>query len=63
MTFASVAVCASFWPDHVQPEAINWIAYGGAVFVVLGSALTALAPSLVRSWRARREAQMVVPNE
>ncbi|MDH4565027.1 DMT family transporter [Pseudomonas sp. BN411] len=56
VTFASVAACAALWPDHVQPEEINWIAYAGALFVVLGSALTALAPSLVRSWRARREA-------
>ncbi|MCY1543985.1 putative inner membrane transporter YhbE [compost metagenome] len=58
VTFASVAACAALWPDHVQPEEINWIAYGGAVFVVLGSALTALAPSLVRSWQARREAAL-----
>jgi len=36
------------------PEQLNGIAYGGALLVVLGSALTALAPSLVRSWRARQ---------
>ncbi|MDU9416378.1 DMT family transporter [Pseudomonas sp. zfem005] len=54
VTFASVAVAASLWPDHVVPEQLNGIAYGGALLVVLGSALTALAPSLVRSWRARQ---------
>ncbi|WP_165670745.1 DMT family transporter [Metapseudomonas otitidis] len=55
VTFASVAAAASLWPDHVHPEQINGLAYGGAVLVVLGSALTALAPSLVRSWKARRQ--------
>lgn len=55
VTFASVAVAASQWPDHVHPEQINGLAYGGAVLVVLGSALTALAPSLIRSWKARRQ--------
>lgn len=55
VTFASVAVAASLWPDHVHPEQINGLAYGGAVLVVLGSALTALAPSLVRGWKARRQ--------
>lgn len=55
VTFASVAVAASLWPDHIHPEQINGLAYGGAVLVVLGSALTALAPSLVRSWKARRQ--------
>lgn len=55
VTFASVAVAASLWPDYVHPEQVNGLAYGGAVLVVLGSALTALAPSLVRSWKARRQ--------
>ena len=54
VTFASVALAASWWPDHVQPEQINWLAYGGAVLVVLGSALTALGPSLLASWKARK---------
>ncbi|WP_339524222.1 DMT family transporter [Pseudomonas sp. EA_35y_Pfl2_R111] len=54
VTFASVALAASWWPDHVQPEQINWLAYGGAVLVVLGSALTALGPSLLAGWRARK---------
>lgn len=59
VTFASVALAASWWPDHVQPEQINWLAYGGAVLVVLGSALTALGPSLVANWKARKSG--VVP--
>jgi len=54
VTFGSVALAASWWPAHVQPEQINWIAYGGAVLVVLGSALTALGPSLLASLRSRR---------
>ncbi|WP_137885276.1 DMT family transporter [Pseudomonas sp. 2FE] len=54
VTFASVALAASLWPDHVHPEQINWIAYAGALLVVLGSALTALGPSVIAGWRARR---------
>jgi drug/metabolite transporter (DMT)-like permease len=54
VTFASVALAASWWPAYVQPEQINWLAYGGAVLVVLGSALTALGPSMLSAWRARK---------
>ncbi len=54
VTFASVALAASWWPDHVQPEQINWLAYVGAMLVVLGSALTALGPSLLAGWRTRK---------
>ncbi|WP_160287840.1 DMT family transporter [Pseudomonas knackmussii] len=54
VTFASVALAASLWPDYVHPESLNGLAYLGAVLVVTGSALTALAPSLLRSYRARR---------
>ncbi|WP_372874904.1 DMT family transporter [Pseudomonas sp.] len=54
VTLGSVALAASWWPDQVRPEQINWIAYGGAVLVVLGSALTALGPSLKASLQARR---------
>ena len=54
VTFASVALAASWWPNHVQPEQINGLAYGGAVLVVLGSALTALGPSLLAGWRTRK---------
>lgn len=54
VTFTSVALAASWWPEYVQPEQINWLAYAGAVLVVLGSALTALGPSLLAGWRARK---------
>ncbi|WP_263144288.1 DMT family transporter [Pseudomonas sp. RIT-PI-AD] len=54
VTFLAVALAAWLWPEHVQPEQINLIGYGGALLVVLGSALTALGPSLVRGYRARR---------
>ena len=50
VTFAAVALAALLWPLHVQPEDINVLGYAGALLVVGGSALTALAPSL----RARR---------
>ncbi|AYC33593.1 DMT family transporter [Pseudomonas cavernae] len=54
VTFASVALAASLWPEHVQPEQVNGLAYAGALLVVLGSALTALGPSLLAGLRARR---------
>ena len=54
VTFVSVALASTWWPDHVLPEQVNWIAYAGAVVVVLGSALTALGPWLLAAWRARR---------
>ncbi len=53
VTFASVALAALLWPLHVQPEDINALGYAGALLVVAGSALTALAPTL----RARRRAR------
>lgn len=62
VTFVSVALAASWWPDHVQPEQVNGIAYGGALLVVLGSALTAIGPSLLNGWRARRARQQLVSN-
>ncbi|MVW75704.1 DMT family transporter [Pseudomonas xionganensis] len=60
VTFSAVALAASWWPDHVRPEQINWIGYAGALLVVLGSALTALGPSLVAGWRARK-ARLALP--
>ncbi len=54
VTFVAVALAALWWPDHVQPEQINLLGYGGALLVVLGSALTALGPSLLAGWRARQ---------
>jgi hypothetical protein len=54
VTFAAVAVAAWLWPDYVHAETINGLGYGGAVLVVLGSALVALGPSLIAGLRARR---------
>lgn len=58
VTFGSVAVSAWLWPDYVQAEDINGLGYGGAVLVVLGSALVALGPSLMAGLRARRARSM-----
>jgi hypothetical protein len=33
VTFGSVALAASWWPEHVRPE-IDWIACGGAALEV-----------------------------
>lgn len=54
VTFASVAVAATLWPEYVHAEDINALGYFGAVVVVVGSTLVALGPSLVAGWRARR---------
>ncbi|MCY1268546.1 DMT family transporter [Pseudomonas jinjuensis] len=62
VTFISVAVAASLWPDHVHPESLNGLAYIGALLVVGGSALIALAPSLLKSYRARRARMAVSEN-
>ncbi|MCD5985030.1 MULTISPECIES: DMT family transporter [Pseudomonas] len=54
ITLASVAIAAWLWPTYVQAEEINALGYGGALLVVLGSALTALAPSLIEGLKARK---------
>ncbi|MBC3955319.1 DMT family transporter [Pseudomonas triticifolii] len=54
ITLGTVAIAAWLWPAYVQAEEINALGYGGALLVVLGSALTALGPSLVAGLRARR---------
>ncbi|MFK3791526.1 DMT family transporter [Pseudomonas piscis] len=54
VTFAAVAWAAWMWPEYVHAEQINGLGYGGALLVVLGSALTALGPSLIEGVRARR---------
>lgn len=54
VTFVAVAGAAVLWPEHVEPETLNLLAYLGALLVVLGSATIALAPSLLRSYRACR---------
>ncbi|MDR9753851.1 DMT family transporter [Pseudomonas sp. SZMC_28357] len=54
VTFGAVALAASWWPEYVHAELINALGYGGAVLVVVGSALVALGPSLVAGYKARR---------
>lgn len=54
VTFASAALASSWWPNFVQSEDINLLAYAGAVVVVIGSAMIALGPSLMASWRLRQ---------
>jgi drug/metabolite transporter (DMT)-like permease len=54
VTFAAVAIASWLWPDHVPAEEINALGYGGALLVVLGSAVTALGPSLMAGLRARK---------
>ncbi len=54
ITLASVAIAAWLWPTYVQAEEINALGYGGALLVVLGSALTAIGPSLIAGLKARR---------
>ncbi|MCR8935469.1 MULTISPECIES: DMT family transporter [unclassified Pseudomonas] len=54
VTFAAVAMAARIWPEYVHAEQINALGYGGAVLVVLGSALVALGPSLIAGLKARR---------
>lgn len=54
ITFVAVALAAQAWPTYVQPEQLNWLAYGGALLVVLGSALIAVGPSLLAGRRRRR---------
>lgn len=55
VTFVAVALAAWLWPDYVHAEQINGLAYFGALLVVLGSALTALGPSLMAGLKVRRE--------
>lgn len=51
--FANLA--AWLWPGAPEPEALNLLAVLGAVLVVFGSAVTALAPVL-KQWRQDRAA-------
>ncbi|UAW97381.1 DMT family transporter [Halopseudomonas nanhaiensis] len=53
-TFSMVALGAMIWPGVVKPELLNSLAYLGALLVVSGSALIALAPSLIQNLRNRR---------
>ncbi|GGE46102.1 membrane protein [Halopseudomonas oceani] len=53
-TFSLVALGAMLWPGVIEPEILNSLAYLGALMVVSGSALIALAPSLINNLRQRR---------
>lgn len=53
-TFAMVAVGSMLWPTVIKPELLNNLAYLGALLVVSGSALVALAPSLIQKLKNRR---------
>lgn len=53
-TFALVALGSTLWPTLIQPELLNSLAYLGALLVVSGSALIALAPTLLHHWKTRR---------
>ncbi|MCQ4346835.1 DMT family transporter [Pseudomonas stutzeri] len=54
VTLGAVAAAASLWPAWVPAEELNPLAYGGALLVAGGSALVALAPSLLAARRSRR---------
>ncbi|WP_304638834.1 DMT family transporter [Pseudomonas sp.] len=57
-TFSMVALGSMLWPTVVEPELLNSLAYVGAMLVVSGSALIALAPSLIQNMRNRRVRQI-----
>lgn len=60
VTLATVAITAMLWPEHMQAEQVNLLGYGGALLVVVGSAFTALVPSLVSGWRTRKAARAII---
>lgn len=60
VTFSLVAIGAMFWPTLIKPELLNSLAYAGALLVVCGSTLIALAPSLLSKLRNRRLRQLTV---
>jgi drug/metabolite transporter (DMT)-like permease len=59
-TFAMVAVGSMLWPTVIKPELLNNLAYLGALLVVSGSALVALAPSLIQKLRNRRLRRLAI---
>ncbi len=59
-TFAMVAVGSMLWPAVIKPELLNNLAYLGALLVVSGSALVALAPSLIQNLKNRRLRRLAV---
>ena len=59
-TFALVALGSMLWPAVIKPELLNSLAYLGALLVVAGSALIALAPSLLLKLKNRRLRRLTV---
>lgn len=59
-TFSMVALGAMIWPGVIEPELLNSLAYIGALLVVGGSALIALAPSLIQNLKNRRLRRLAV---
>ena len=55
-----VAVGSMLWPTVIKPELLNNLAYLGALLVVSGSALVALAPSLIQNLKNRRLRRLAV---
>ncbi|MGI5309846.1 DMT family transporter [Rheinheimera sp. WS51] len=54
VTIVSANIIAFIWPDFIQPEQLNIWSWLGAILVVTGSAVTALAPQFVEYRAARR---------
>ena len=59
-TFAMVALGSMLWPAFIKPELLNNLAYLGALLVVSGSALIALAPSVLQQLKSRRLRRLAV---
>ncbi|WNO61061.1 DMT family transporter [Rheinheimera sp. MMS21-TC3] len=54
ITILAANLLAILWPDFIQPEQLNLWSWLGAILVVIGSTLTALAPQFVEYRAARR---------
>ncbi|MDP5207468.1 DMT family transporter [Alishewanella sp. SMS9] len=54
VTIISANIVAAIWPDLLIPQQLNIWSWLGAILVVMGSALTALAPQFVQYREARR---------
>lgn len=54
LTFSLVALGSMLWPTAIKPELLNNLAYVGSLLVVCGSAMIALAPSVLNKLRNRR---------
>lgn len=54
ITFITATIGAIIWPAYVIADSLNIIAYLGAMVVVMGSALIALSPVLLKKIKERR---------